>query len=637
MKKINLSVVASLLVASTVVASEVILDEVVVTSTPFTQTEKTSSKSVEIYTKTDIEKSNSSTLYDFLNEQTSLNTLPNSGNIFSQKFDLRGYGITNGYENIVIVVDGRRLNNIDGAPQILSSIPISSIESIEILKGSGSALYGDGAMAGVLNIKTDGKYQSKLKFLVGNRGTIGKSLQFGYSFDKLVINSMIDFYNTDGNRKINNSGNSDKKSNKNLLFSAKYFLKDNLELRFLRSSNDIDMIYANSMTKAQFDENPNDSVTGSTHQTLESDLSSFGLTYDLNSNNSIDIDYNDESKTSVFLPTFKSDYETKEIKSVYKLSIKNTKIALGVSKQDAFRKGSDNKTSKNSKAIFASITHQIDSATSLNIEARDEKVEYIYHKDDGSKYLEDNHHLQAYEIGINRVLNPNQSIFINYNKAYQAPNIDRFFNWGGTFNSFIKPAISKTFNIGFNDFRETNKFKATLFKTNLTNEIYYYSTGPWSGRNTNIDKSHKYGLEIYDKYKINETYYTSINYSYIIAKIDDENDGGGTYNSKYLPGVSKHNLTLNFGATYDKTTAILSHTYKSSTYSSEDFSNTASQKQKAYNSTNLSLNYQANKKFNVFAKVTNILDKKNGMWVRDDNIYPINFERAFYVGIDAKF
>ncbi|MEZ4694112.1 MAG: TonB-dependent receptor plug domain-containing protein [Aliarcobacter sp.] len=48
------------------------------------------------------------------------------------------------------------MNNIDSAPQLLSSIPIDSIEKIEILKGTGSVQFGDGANAGVINIITNG-------------------------------------------------------------------------------------------------------------------------------------------------------------------------------------------------------------------------------------------------------------------------------------------------------------------------------------------------------------------------------------------------------------------------------------------------------------------------------------------------
>ena len=137
--------------------------------------------------------------------------------------------------------------------------------------------------------------------------------------------------------------------------------------------------------------------------------------------------------------------------------------------------------------------------------------------------------------------------------------VDRFFTYG-SFNGFIKPAKVDNFNIGYTNIHKSNKLKLTLFKSNLKNEIYYYNTGDYlTSFNTNIDKSHKYGIELYDKYLLDDNLYTSLNYSYIISKIDNEDDGAGAYNGKDLPGVSKHNLTVNLGYTYKRLEALLSH------------------------------------------------------------------------------
>ncbi|MEO6032691.1 MAG: TonB-dependent receptor [Burkholderiaceae bacterium] len=67
--------------------------------------------------------------------------------------DLRGFGTTASI-NQVVVVDGIRISEADLGGTRLAGIAIDSVEQIEVIRGSGAVLYGEGATGGVIVITT---------------------------------------------------------------------------------------------------------------------------------------------------------------------------------------------------------------------------------------------------------------------------------------------------------------------------------------------------------------------------------------------------------------------------------------------------------------------------------------------------
>jgi iron complex outermembrane receptor protein len=68
--------------------------------------------------------------------------------------DMRGFGAA-AASNTLVLINGRRVTDIDLSGVDLSAIPRDSIDRIEITRGNaGAVLYGDGAVGGVINIIT---------------------------------------------------------------------------------------------------------------------------------------------------------------------------------------------------------------------------------------------------------------------------------------------------------------------------------------------------------------------------------------------------------------------------------------------------------------------------------------------------
>ena len=168
-------------------ADELNVDDVIVTANRFEHKESETTYASEIHTAKQIEASGAVTLYDYLSQQTSLNIASNFGSKVTPSINVRGFGGENGYQNVVITIDGQRINNIDQSPQLLGAIPLGNIERIEITKGSGSVLYGDGATAGTIQIYTKNKTGVSVSASAGNYGQVTGNASAGLSEDRKSV------------------------------------------------------------------------------------------------------------------------------------------------------------------------------------------------------------------------------------------------------------------------------------------------------------------------------------------------------------------------------------------------------------------------------------------------------------------
>ena len=172
-----LSLIITLFCTSTTLAKD-LMDPIIVTATKIKTKDTKATYASEIYNRKDIERSGAVSLYDFLNQSTSTAVMPSYGNTFNQLINIRGFGLTDGFKNVAITVNGRRFNNIDSVPQKLSDIGINNIERIEITKGSGSVVHGDGATGGSIQIYTRDTTETVVQSSVGNYGINTGSNQF---------------------------------------------------------------------------------------------------------------------------------------------------------------------------------------------------------------------------------------------------------------------------------------------------------------------------------------------------------------------------------------------------------------------------------------------------------------------------
>ena len=88
----------------------------------------------------------------------------------------------------LVLLNGQRLNDVQTAHHDLDvPVPLDSVSRIEVLRGSGSTLYGSDAVGGVVNIITEppGGLEVRLRAAGGNFGTNQERLSLADTFGKV--------------------------------------------------------------------------------------------------------------------------------------------------------------------------------------------------------------------------------------------------------------------------------------------------------------------------------------------------------------------------------------------------------------------------------------------------------------------
>ncbi|WP_170304349.1 TonB-dependent receptor [Duganella radicis] len=502
--------------------------------------------------------------------------------------DLRGFG-TNSSQNLVLVVDGVRLSENELSNAILSTIPIDTVDHIEITRGGASVLYGDGATGGVINIVTKRPSANSRRgsvFVEGGQFHAGEVRVSGaQAWENFAADATLDHQRSDNYRDNNDF--------KQTHFSggAQWFANQFDRIGFRYEGARQDMRFAGSLNEAQFSANPRQTKTPDDNGSLDSDrLTVFGQYRVAGHDLAADLSYRKKTVEAAYISSAGAYHTTYESKTwqfsprVRKLGAINgmvNELVAGIDFMKWERTGladfagfatSNADASQKSKALYLRDELRFDAAHEGRISAGVRRE--IFDKDFTDPLAGAGYNivqgLNAWELQASYMPVTAVTVFGKLGQSYRVANSDE---------NAVTPKPNKPLaaqqshdaELGLSYANAVQKITARVFRHNLTNEIFYDPTINGFGANTNLDPTRRQGLELDAEQKIDAAWAVSAHYQHVQAKFR-----AGANNGKEMVLVPKNTLSARLAWTGDGQNADVGVQWVDQQRYGSDFTNTCS-------------------------------------------------------------
>ncbi|MEY4496308.1 MAG: hypothetical protein RL744_1372 [Pseudomonadota bacterium] len=548
---------------------------------------------VQVITREEIAESTSTNIPDILSQIGGLNIRSTAGGQLNlgATVDMGGYGPT-AKDTTLILVDGQRINPIDSSGISWESIPLDSINRIEILRGGASVQYGNGALGGVINIITNGgsKTLNQASTSYGSFNTLVNNAIFRNTIDQTTVQLSANTSNTNGWRQ-NSAANAysfDGKVTQSLggkdnVYADLFYSYSNQQM----PGGTLGQVGQGNPQLAKF----NNIGSGTT---VDNSGIRMGLAKALSDTFNLEVDSFYSAKTTFFTQPYYSttasgvgDFPTIS-PSFTKYEGWQANFSPRI-KGDFGKFGTSivgyefNKANQSSAASYSSIMNQaaqaqfaaINPIASYAHASLYNQSVYLIQRNPLTRVIDfaGGYRYQTQSASANGLSiwsgsanpNPNQTysanagdiafnfkyvegqrIYIKWNQSYRFPNVDEFWTWssaGGSpsFGGILKPQTSQTYELGGNWQLLKTNLTAAVFSSVSQNEILY---NPATYNNSN------------SPYNINRTG-ANLNFLSPVTSQLSIGGGGTVQNAFYANGPYQNqaiaqvpNLLLNARAIY---------------------------------------------------------------------------------------
>jgi iron complex outermembrane receptor protein len=612
-------------------------DAVVVTATRFPERALEAPIGMTVIGAARIASSTASTLPELLSQEAGIVARDNTGSPDWQ-VDLRGFGMT-GDQNTLVLLNGQRLNEIELTTIRWSSIPLDSIERIEILRGSGAVQYGGGASGGTINIITKAPLPdsrgASIGAISGSRGL--REMHGGVS----LANDRLGFSLRFSDSGADNYRQNNRVEQQNVEGELRYFAdKGHASFRFGLDNQSLRL--PGERTTAQLATDPSGTGRPGDYSTRDGAHASLGGSLELGRGElAVELGYRQSGRASLLrdyaFGIFNTYTDTRvhvwsltpRFKLPFRAAGLDHSLVIGVDTDD-WDYVSNRSTSletlgnpaarviatQQNQALYAQNHTALGERTKLTLGMRQHRVTTTATDRlnpaayaTGAKTSSP----RAWEIGLRHNLSPATAVYGRMGESFRTATVDESYaQFGGpVFDAIVtllEPQTSHDQELGMEFRREGLRARASAYEMRLNNEIHFFAP---TFSNINLPPTTRKGMEFELSFEATQSLSLFGNLSLTEAKFRNGRIGAVDVSGKYIPLVPRETANAGFAWRFTGQTQLRGVArYVGKQFYDNDQTNTFPSRMPAYGLLDLKLTHDR-RDWAVSLAVNNVLDKQH--------------------------